>query len=64
MLVCAVCLLTLNACEKEKQASAEIGAKPKQIIDKVTNDINAATVLEAEKLQVIESDGASENVEK
>ena len=35
-------LLLLSACEQQKQASSEVGAVPKQILDKATNDINAA----------------------
>jgi hypothetical protein len=50
--------MTLTACEKEKQASAEVGAIPKQIIDKATNDINNATALNAEKLKAAESEAA------
>lgn len=58
LLLCAVCAMTLTACEKEKQASAKVGAIPKQIIDKATNDINNATVLAAEKLKAAESEAA------
>ena len=41
--------LALTACEQQKQASAEVGAIPKTIIDKATNDINAAQALVAEQ---------------
>ena len=53
--ICAICTLTLTSCEQQKQASAEVGAIPKTIIDKATNDINAAQVLAAEKMQAIEN---------
>ena len=52
---CAICAGTLTACEQQKQASAEVGAIPKTIIDKTTNDINAAQALAAEKMQAIEN---------
>lgn len=64
LLVCVGLAVILNACEKEKQASAEVGAIPKQIIDKATNDINNAEALAAEKLQAVESEGMPDNVEK
>ena len=48
-------LLLLSACEQQKQASAEVGAIPKQILDKATNDINAAQALAAEKQKALES---------
>ena len=44
-----ICALALTACEQQKQASAEVGATPKTIIDKATNDINAAQALVAEQ---------------
>lgn len=55
LLVCAICIVTLTACEKQKQASAEVGAIPKQIIDKATNDINKAEALAADQLKAAES---------
>ncbi len=54
-LVCALCTYTLTACEQQKQASAEVGAIPKTIIDNVTNDINAAQVLAAEEAKALEN---------
>jgi hypothetical protein len=48
-------LLLLSACERQKQASAEVGAIPKTIIDKATNDINNAAALAAEKQKEIEN---------
>ena len=54
-LVCALCTYTLTACEQQKQASAEVGAIPKTIIDNVTNDINAAQVLAAEQAKALEN---------
>ncbi len=53
-LFCALCLLSLSACEKQKQASAEVGAVPKQTLDKVTSDINAASALAEERLKAVE----------
>lgn len=50
----AMCLLSIIGCEKERQASAELGAKPKQIIDKVTTDINNATAIANENLKAVE----------
>ena len=55
--ICAICALTLAACEQQKQASAEVGAIPKTIIDKATNDINAAEAL------VVENQIALENLD-
>jgi hypothetical protein len=48
-------LLLLSACEQQKQASAEVGAIPKTIIDKATTDINNAGALAAEKQKEIEN---------
>ena len=54
---CAICAFTLTACEQQKQASAEVGAIPKTIIDKATNDIKAAEAL------VVENQIALENLD-
>ncbi|HYN54007.1 MAG TPA: hypothetical protein VES38_04810 [Methylotenera sp.] len=64
LLLCAICTITLTACEKQKQASAEVGAIPKQIIDKATNDIHNAEVLATEKLKAAENAGTPEGVEQ
>lgn len=64
LLVCVAVAMTLTACDKQKQASAEVGAIPKQIIDKTTNDINNAEALAAEKLKAAESESTPENVTK
>jgi hypothetical protein len=48
-------LLLLSACEQQKQASAEVGAIPKTIIDKATTDINNAAALAAEKQKEVEN---------
>lgn len=61
LLLCAICVIPLTACEKQKQASAEVGAIPKQMIDKATNDINNASALAAEKLKAAESETAPED---
>ncbi len=65
-LFCALCLFSLSACEKQKQASAEVGAVPKQILDKATSDINAATAIADERLKAVENldSVATENVQK
>ena len=55
LLVCAVCAVTLIACEKQKQASAEVGATPKTIMDKATNDLNNAQALEVEQRKALEN---------
>ncbi|OGV77132.1 MAG: hypothetical protein A3I83_06000 [Methylotenera sp. RIFCSPLOWO2_02_FULL_45_14] len=60
---CVLCALSLGACEKEKQASAEVGAVPKQIMDKVTSDINAATVMADERLKAGENLDAPESTQ-
>lgn len=62
--VWAICALILTACEQQKQASAEVGAIPKTIIDKATNDINAAEALASEKMQAIEGVDAPADVVK
>ena len=53
--ICILSALTLSACEQQKQASAEVGATPKTILDKAKNDINAAQALDAEKAKALES---------
>lgn len=55
LLVYIFCAITLTACEKQKQASAEVGAIPKTIMDKTTNDLNNAQALEAEQRKALES---------
>ena len=57
-------LALLSACEQQKQASAEVGAIPKTIIDKATNDINAAEALAAENQKALENVDAPANAEK
>ena len=64
LLVCALCAVTLTACEKQKQASAEVGAIPKTIIDKAKNDLNNAQALEAEQRKALENVDAPANAEK
>jgi|GEM_PF-1945902 len=54
-LFCALLLLALSACEQQKQASAEIGAKPKQVLDKAAGEINAASAAADERLKAVES---------
>ena len=64
LLVCTILATALTACEKQKQASAEMGAIPKQIIDKATNDIKNAAALDAEKLKAAEYEVAPAEVKK
>ncbi len=64
LLVCALCAVTLIACEKQKQASAEVGAMPKQMMDKATNDLNKAQALEAEQRKALENVDAPADVQK
>jgi len=64
LLPCLVLAISLSACEKQKQASAEVGALPKQIMDKATNDLNNAVVLDAEKAKAAENVDAPANVGK
>lgn len=58
--VCAMCLLSIIGCEKERQVSAEVGAKPKQIIDKVTSDISNVEAKAAENLKAADEASAPE----
>jgi uncharacterized lipoprotein YajG len=54
----------LTGCEQQKQASAEVGAVPKQIMDKATTDINNAAAVAAEKQKALENLDAPVDVEK
>jgi hypothetical protein len=49
-----LCVSTLSACEQQKQASAEVGAAPKEILDKAKNDISGAETLAAEQKKALE----------
>ena len=51
-------LALLTACEQQKQAARDVGTKPKEVIDKVTNDLNAAQELANEKLKNADEQGA------
>ena len=64
LLIYAICALTLTACEQQKQASAEVGAVPKTIMDKATNDLNNAQALEAEQRKALENVDAPADVDK
>ena len=64
LLIYAICAFALSACEQQKQASAEIGAIPKTIIDKATNDIKAAEALAAENAKALENLDAPANDKK
>ena len=50
-------LALLTACE-QKKAARDVGTKPKEVIDKVTNDLNAAQELANEKLKNADEQGA------
>jgi hypothetical protein len=56
LIVVFATLALLNACEQQQKTSAEVGAKPKEIIDKVTNDLNAAQELANEKMKDAENE--------
>ena len=60
----ALCTLTLTACDKQKQASAEVGAIPKTIIDKTNKDLNNAQTLEAEQRKALENVDAPADAQK
>lgn len=64
LLICALCAATLSACEKQKQASAEVGAIPKTVMDKATNDLNNAQTLETEQRKALENVDAQTDVGK
>ena len=64
LLAFALCAVTLTACEQQKQASAEVGAIPKTIIDKTNNDLNNAQTLEAEQRKALENVDASVDADK
>ncbi|PCI62294.1 MAG: hypothetical protein COB34_00150 [Methylophilaceae bacterium] len=59
LLLCITFALTLTACKEQQKASAEIGAKPKQMIDKATQaveSIEAAQALTLEKIDAIDGE--------
>jgi hypothetical protein len=64
LLVCAFCAVTLTACEQQKQASAEVGAIPKEILDKAKIEINAAEAAAADQAKVLENIEAPADVGK
>ena len=64
LIVILVSFLLLSACEQQKQASAEVGAVPKQILDKATNDINNAAAVAAEQAKAAENADAPADTEK
>jgi len=53
--ICAILTLSISACEQQKQASAEVGAVPKQIMDKATTELNNAQAQEAEQRKALEN---------
>ena len=62
LLVLIATLALLSACEQQKIASTEVGAIPKEILDKATNDLNAAQELAADKMKAAESENAPADV--
>jgi uncharacterized lipoprotein YajG len=64
LIVIFATLALLTACEQQQQASRDVGAKPKEIIDKVTNDLNAGQELANEKMKDVENEEAPADVEK
>ena len=64
MTIFVVFALTLTACGQQKQASAEVGAAPKQMMDKANNDLNNAQALEAEQRKALENVDAPADVDK
>ena len=64
LLVCALCAVILSACEKQKQASAEVGAAPKQMMDKASSNLSKAQALEAEQRKALENVDAPADAEK
>lgn len=56
LLILAMCLISIMGCEKERQAPVEVAAKPKQIMDKVSNDINNASAIATENLKAAEDE--------
>jgi uncharacterized lipoprotein YajG len=64
LLVIFATLALLSACEQQKQASAEVGAVPKQIMDKATTEINNAAAVAAEQAKAAENVDAPADAEK
>ena len=64
LIVIFATLALLAGCEQQIQASAEVGAIPKTIIDKTTNDINAAEVLASENAKALKAIDAPADAEK
>ena len=60
----ALCVIALSACEKQKEASAAVGAVPKQIIDKATKDVNNAAAISDRQLKAVESETSPTDAEK
>ena len=53
--ICLCCVMALSACEQQKQASAEVGAIPKTILDKAQTDVNAAEAQALEQAKALEN---------
>lgn len=49
LIIGVILAAALTACDKQQQAAAEVGARPKQTIDKVTADLAKAQALAAEQ---------------
>ena len=63
-MICMIVITSLAACEKQKQASAEVGAVPKQILDKATQDINAAQKIAEDNMKAMENVDAPSEANK
>ena len=55
LLVIFAAFVLLTACGQQKQASSEVGAIPKEILDKAKNEINAAEAAAAEQAKALEN---------
>ena len=49
-------MLGLCSCQQQQQASRDVGAKPKEIIDKVSDDLNAAQAFANKQLKEAEKE--------
>jgi hypothetical protein len=54
-ILCLITIACLSACEKQKQASAEVGAVPKQMLDQATADINKAQAITDENMKALQN---------
>ncbi len=64
LLIYMCCVLALCACEQQKQASAEVGAIPKTMIDKANASADAAEAAAAASAKAVENIDVPANAEK